>query len=120
MLKKLPVILASTLFCSNLMAMTFSYDLQPHTPDPFPNPFFQAIKGECKFTLKEETAIVHVKIIRRTGTINGQPVKEGDQFDITVTNGSTMTGTAQPAFLAELTNTSDYPIHAQCQGSTVS
>lgn len=117
MLKKITIMMASTLFSTHLLAksqLSIEYDLKPQTPEIIINYTLYTITGECTYTLQEESATVHVKVLSRSGEINGQPVQEGDEFSVVVHNGSHMTLQAKPAARVELINEGNFPIHASC------
>lgn len=109
--------LASALFCTNLMAkaqQSINLDLEPETPRILINYTLYTLEGVCVYTLQEESAVVDVKVLSRSGEINGQPVVEGDEFTITVHNGTHMNLLAKPGARVQLINHSNVTIHAVC------
>lgn len=124
MLKKLTLALASGLFCSSLMAAnkdisaSIDYDLAPKVPTVITNITFGTLRGECLFNLDEDSALVNVKVLTRSGEINGQPVSEGAEFNVVVRNGTKMSITAKPAARVQLINHSNSVIHAHCHTTT--
>ncbi|HAF87882.1 MAG: hypothetical protein CMF38_01170 [Legionellaceae bacterium] len=107
---------AASFISTHTFAASVSFDFMPHQSEVITNFTIFPIKATCLISLQNEqdNATLHVKALRREGTINNFPLKKGDEIDVTVHHGETITLSAQAAAQVEFTNTSDIPVKAMC------
>lgn len=117
------LLFAASLFSADAMAMnhelqanmTVSYELAVDTPELFTNYTMFKVKAVCYIEAVDSADVIHVKAVRRSGTINGQALSTGDTLDIIVKNGDKLQLAAESAAQVEITNKGDNLIKALCK-----
>ncbi|MGQ3892296.1 hypothetical protein [Legionella sp. CNM-4043-24] len=125
MLRKigLSLLCAGSLLASSSFAMTHDlaarisadYELDVNKPEIFTNYTMFTVKAVCTIKSIDNESVIHVKAIKRTGSINGQSLSSGDSVDIVVHNDEKITLSAQSAAQVELTNNGDHNLKALCK-----
>lgn len=125
MLKKicLTLLCASSLLSATAIGMThelaptlsLEYDLVPNRPELFINYTIFNVKASCDIDTPDKENVIHVRGINRTGSINGQIIRAGDELDIIVHKGDQMELSAQSVAKVELTNKGTHSLKAVCK-----
>lgn len=125
MLRKfsLSLLCAGALFSAASMAMnhelssglSIEYDFLPNKPELLSNYTIFTINAVCNIQTAADQAVIHVRAVSKSGSINGQKIQKGEELDVTVRNNDQLQLSAQSAAQVELTNTSDLPVKALCK-----
>ena len=114
---------AGALISSATMAMTHSlspktsidYELAANSPEVFTNFTIFKVHAVCKVQTQDESNIIHVKGLNRSGQVNGRVIRSGDELDIIIHNGDIFDLVAESAAQVELTNKGPHSIKTKCQ-----
>jgi len=98
-------------FTSN---QTSDFVLAPETPTEFVNVFVWTINAVCTMVTELDTVPLSFKVIKRTGSLDGNPLSAGDQMDVNVHPMDVVRISASPGARVELTNHSTKDIIARC------
>ena len=73
---------AASFISTHTFAASVSFDFMPHQSEVITNFTIFPIKATCLISLQNEqdNATLHVKALRREGTINNFPLKKGDEI----------------------------------------
>jgi hypothetical protein len=125
MLRKIgfSLLFAGVLFSTNSMAInhelapgvSIEYELATNKPELFINYTIFTIKAVCTIVTPDESDLLHVKGVSRSGEINGQVINANDELDLIVKNGDLLYLTAKSAAKVEMTNRGEHTIRALCK-----
>jgi hypothetical protein len=125
MLKKIgfSLLCAGALFSTTTLAMThelapsvsIEYELVANQPEVFTNYTIFNVTAVCTVKSQDESNIIHVRGLNRSGEINGKVINKGDEFDLIVKNGDTFTLSAKSAAKVEMTNKGEHTVKALCR-----
>lgn len=125
MLRKISfsLLCAGALLSSNSLAMnheltpgiSIEYELATNKPELFINYTIFTIKAVCTIVTPDESDILHVKGVNRSGEINGQVINANDELDILVKNGDKLYLTAKSGAKVEMTNQGEHTLRAVCK-----
>jgi len=121
-MRKLGLLISAVLFSANAFSttvhefvpgLTLDYELPSNDPQVFSNVLFWTIKATCTIVSDTPEGLITIKMIRRTGTVNDQPLT-AEPFDIVVKQGDKLQITANSGAQVELLNRADQTIKASC------
>ncbi|MDP1603956.1 MAG: hypothetical protein Q8M03_11900 [Legionella sp.] len=125
MLRKISygLLCAGALFSTTTIAMThelaprvsIEYELNANVPEVFTNYTIFTVNATCTVKSQDESNIIHVKALNRSGSINGKDINAGDELDLVVKNNDTFTLSAKSAAKVEMTNTGAHSLKALCR-----
>ncbi|STX28414.1 Uncharacterised protein [Legionella beliardensis] len=95
--------------------VSVEYELPVNAPEVFTNFTFFKVHAICKIQTQDESNVIHIKALNRSGQVNGQVINTGDELDLTLHNGETIDLVAESAAQVELTNKGEHLIKAKCQ-----
>ncbi len=125
MLRKMGVTLlcATGLFATNAFSTTehlltqglsVEYELPPNDPQVFSNIFFWEVKALCVVISEVEDNTITIRMLRKTGSVNGLNLSTDDVTSLTAHPGDKMHITAASGAKVELTNIGTQSIKASC------
>jgi hypothetical protein len=97
-----------------MQGLTVDYEIKPNEPQVFSNIFFWTIKAVCTVISEAPDNSISVKMLKKTGSINGIPLTAGDTTELVVHPGDKLYITANSGANVELTNQGIVSIHASC------
>jgi len=114
---------AAALFASTSIAMThdlssnlsMDIDLDPNKPELLTNASMMDLKAACVMQTADDKDVIHIRAVRKSGSVNGQYLNEGDTLDIDVHNGEKISLTAKKTAQVELTNKGEHRLKAKCK-----
>ena len=97
-----------------MQGITVEYELKPNEPQVFSNIFFWTIKAVCTVISDAPDNAISIKMLRKTGNVNGIPLTAGDMAELLVHPGDKLYITANSGANVELINLGIASIHASC------
>lgn len=99
--------------------LTVEYDLPPHDPQVFTNYMFWSVEANCTVISEQEnTGDTHLDLfteaLRKKGTINGITLSAGQNMLLRIHSGESLNLRAESGAKVQITNMSDYQVHAIC------
>lgn len=94
--------------------LAIEYELPTNEAQTFSNIFLWTIKAVCTVISDAPDNPLTIKMLRKTGVVNGDPLKSGDLVNLIVHPGDKLYITADPAAKVELMNTGPQTIKASC------
>lgn len=128
MIRKLGLALlcATNIFASNLyaatehlfnQASTYEFLLPANEPQIFTNTFFWTIESKCVIISDQEENPFSFTVLRKTGSLNGVPLAQGNSVDIVVHPGELLYITAASGGRVELLNRGENLVKASCSAA---
>ncbi len=112
------------MFCmSSLWASTYlmptsgtpiEYLLPPGEPLVVANQFYWTINAKCVVSSVAEENTLAVSFLRKTGTVNGQTLTEGDELNFILMNNEVLNIMAPPGSKVQLINLGSEEVRASC------
>ena len=90
----------------------WSYDFLSNSPVIISNPLFFGVSASCKVSTQDESDILDGKILKGSGTLNGQTITSNTT--LTIKNGESFNITASAFASVEITNKGSNTVHADC------
>lgn len=104
-----------------LLGSPFVYYLVPEVPLAFENPFaIWPISAICEMNSQDPLDLpytpflIHIKLMKKTAIVEGRYLLKGDEIDLSVLSGNTLSFTASPGAQVVLTNLSEHVLKASC------
>ena len=122
----LTALCATTLFSNVVFSATehvftqaahFDFLLPANEPQIFTNTFFWTVKSRCTIISDLYDNFFSLKVLRKTGSLNGVHLSKGDSMDVNVHPGDSLFITAVSGGRVELTNHGEKAITARCEGA---
>lgn len=88
--------------------------LASNDPKVFPNVFMWTVKGHCTVISDEQDNYLSFKALRKTGSVNGIQLTEGNSLSLIVHPNETISVTADPNAKVEIVNTGLNTVKAIC------
>lgn len=98
--------------------LAVEYELPPHAPQSFANIFFWTIKAVCTVVSEVPNNTISIKMLHKTGEVNGIPLTVGDTTLFSAHSGDKLYITANSGAKVELLNLGDVSIKASCAAAT--
>jgi hypothetical protein len=128
MIRKLGYFLlcAASIFSANVFSATIhesmmtgaaEYILLPDEPQILSNVFMWNINAICKIVSENELNPFSFKILRKTGSFNGRPLKSGDLVEVVLHANEKIYFTAAPGAKVELVNRGEVKVIAECSAA---
>lgn len=125
MMRKLGIALlcAGALFSSHAFSITehvftqglaVEYEFTPNEPQVLSNIFFWTVKAVCTVISDVPDNAISIKMLRKTGSVNGIPLTVGDSTGLTINPGDKLNITADSGAKVELVNLGNVSIRASC------
>ena len=114
---------ASGLFSTQAFSLTehvftqglaVEYELTPNEPQILSNIFFWTVKAVCTVISDVPDNSISVKMLRKTGSVNGIPLTVGDTTGLMMNPGDKLNITADSGAKVELLNLGTVAIKASC------
>lgn len=96
-------------------SLSIEYELAPNTPIVLTNYTIFTINALCNIETSDESNLIHAKVLKRSGELNGTVINTGDELDLTVHQGDKLSLTAKSAAQVELTNKGPHMVKALCK-----
>jgi hypothetical protein len=110
------VLFVSSSYAQNTEELVeYSHQFHPNKMESFSNPFFWSVNAECRVKLDNQSATFRALVKNQSGTVNGQPVKEGQEITMTVSDGQSITVSASGWATVEVTDLSAFPVTVTCK-----
>ena len=101
----------------NVFPQSTHYDfiLPAHEPQIFSNAFMWTVDSKCTIITDVESTPFSLKVLRKSGSLNGVKLSKGDSMDVIVHPGDKLHITAASGGRVELTNNGEETIKARCE-----
>lgn len=126
MFKKIALsLLCSTgLFCSSHaiaeeltaqnQGLSIDVQLVPNTPQKFTNTAFWPVSASCKISTPDNADDVYFRVLKKSGTVNGNKISAGKSLTITVHSGQKLNLSAESGAQVEIINHGGHTVTASC------
>ncbi len=94
--------------------MAVEFEFPVNDPQIFSNIFFWTLKASCAILGQIPETAVSVKMLRKTGSVNGTDLTAGDEIGILLHTGDMLNITAESGAKVELVNRGTQTIKASC------
>ncbi len=94
--------------------ITLEYEFKPNEPQVFSNFLFWAVEANCKMILEDESDVLFVEALAKTGKVNDQPMNKGDVLHVIVRSGDELKIRADSGAKVRLTNEGEHMVRAIC------
>lgn len=94
--------------------MSIDYKLPVDHAEEFVNHMFWSITATCTFHTEDESDDIFIKMLSKSGKINGNKINKGDVLTVTIHNNERMKISADSGAKVQLTNKGQHSINAKC------
>lgn len=117
---------AAALYACNTFATTdvqssvgssITRELPPETPTVFENNFMFELKGKCTVRSDEGAYPLTVKVLNKSGKLNGEKLTKGDVRELMISNGQVYSTIMSAGASIELTYHGKKTISSSCTSS---
>lgn len=105
-------LMANTSQAADIVSRTFEF--HPNNKTAVDNPAFWQITVKCQITTPDAENLLVGEMNRKSGKINGQPLKEGETTSLVVKNHDVMYITADALARVNITNKGHSTVVAKC------
>lgn len=98
---------------SSLLSRTYVFE--PNTPKAVANPLFWHLDTLCTIQTKDNSNRLTGQMKKKTGALNGKPLKQGEIGDVIVKNKEILHITADVGAQIEITNKGNNTVIAVCK-----
>ncbi len=97
--------------------LAVEYELPPNDPQVFSNIFFWTLKAVCTVISDVPDNSISIKMLRKTGSVNGIQLTVGDAEGLMMHPGDKLNITAESGAKVELLNLGNISIKASCSAA---
>lgn len=90
------------------------YKLVPNVPQVFDNFIFYTISASCVMSTKHGDQELEVTVLRKSGSLNGKKLSQGDSETLMVKDGQKITFSIESTGKVKLVNKGEHDIKASC------
>ena len=97
--------------------LAVEYQFTPNEPQVLSNIFFWTIKAVCTVISDVPDNAISIKMLRKTGSVNGIPLTVGDSTGLMMNSGDKLNIIADSGAKVELVNLGNVAIRASCSAA---
>lgn len=95
-------------------AVSMDLELAPNEAQNYSNVFLWSISAQCTIHTPDESDVLHVKVVKGSGELNGQKLDKDQSLDIVVHNGDKLNIKAYKRSSVDLTNLGQHTVSGTC------